>query len=235
MFTYSILVLVHETNGGLTAVAGDLNGDGWQDLLTWPTAEGELTCAVWMRASDGQSFLPPRLHCISPLAIADVDSDGDEDAIGIAWSATDNVLVRARTIDGPNVGLRRQYGEGSPGSGGYAPVLGAVGPFRVGETVELRVRGGLGGANVVIGIGPTSSALVNVPYPGLTAYAWPPKRRMLMKLSGPAGVPGVGSATLTAVVPSALAGVTFFHQAFVLDPSGSGGLSCSNGLELAYD
>jgi hypothetical protein len=236
MFTNELLPQGHEPEEGvLSAVAGDVDGDGRQDLLTWPTAEGQLTCAVWLRASDGQSFLPPRLQCLSPLAIADVDSDGDADAIGIAWSTTDNVLVRARTIDGSAVGLRRQYGEGSPGSGGYAPVLGATGPFRVGETFELRVRGGLGGANVVIGVGPTSSALANVPYPGLTAYAWPAERRMLMKLSGPAGVPGIGSATLTAVVPPSLAGVTYFHQVFVVDPGGSGGLSCSNGLELAYD
>jgi hypothetical protein len=225
----------HSLNDAVHAVAGDVNGDAWPDLVTWPPYEALGGCVVWERASNGQSFLPPRIQALQPMAIADLDSDGDDDALGVAWNLGDNALVLSRAIDGPATGLRRQYGEGSPGSDGYPPVLGATGPFRVGETIELRVRGGLGGATVVIGIGPNSTALANVPYAGMTAYAWPAERRLVMKLSGPAGVPGVGSATLSVVVPPSLAGVTNFHQAFVIDPGGSGGLSCSNGLEVAYD
>ncbi|HVS11809.1 MAG TPA: VCBS repeat-containing protein [Planctomycetota bacterium] len=236
LFALEYFNIGHDVSSSmLRAMAGDVNGDGWQDLITWPPLQAYGACYVLLRASDGQSFLPPFIQGLQPLAIADFDSDGDGDAIGRAWNSFDNALVFSRAIDGPQVGLRRQYGEGSAGSGGYAPLLGAVGPFRVGEPIEVRLRGGLGGASVVLAIGLNSSALPNVPYPGLTAYAWPSKRRLPMKLSGPAGMPGVGSATLSVVVPPELAGWTYFHQAFVMDPGGSNGLSCSNGLELAYD
>ncbi|MEM7203152.1 MAG: hypothetical protein AAF628_23020 [Planctomycetota bacterium] len=54
------------------------------------------------------------------VSTLDLDADGDRDALSW-WGITDQGA------------MHHQYGQGSPGLGGVAPVFGANGPFRSGN------------------------------------------------------------------------------------------------------
>jgi hypothetical protein len=115
------------------------------------------------------------------------------------------------------------------------PVLGATGPFRVGEVMQLRVRGGLGNANGYIAVGVTETLIHDTPFPGMTSYIATPHRKLPLKLEGSPGQPCVGWRTRQFVVPPGFAGHTWFHQVFLFDAGAPNGLSSTNALKIAYD
>jgi len=164
---------------------------------------------------------------MEPSAYADIDGDGDAELFS-RW------MYRGRTFEGDSAGMVRQYGFGSPGSGGVIPVLGAKGPFRVGEEIEIRLTGGRGGSTCQLTIGFSESALANSPFPGASEYNAPWFRRLPFHLGGANGMPGEGGFTLSTTIPPSFAGLTFFHQAYVADPGAPFGWSSTCGLEIRY-
>lgn len=216
-------------------VAGDVNGDGWDDLVAWPAMEGNGGSWVVLRSSNGATFEAPILQGVQPLALVDIDSDGDADSIGRGAASFDNARVMSRVIDGPDVGARRQYGEGTGSPAGCVPLLGAVGPFRVGERMQLRMRGGVGGATGYLAVSMLESATPDTPFPGMTRYVGLPLRKLPIKLDGQTGVPCAGEKTRQFIIPPGYAGRTFFHQLVLNDASAPNGVVCSNGLEISYD
>ena len=90
------------------------------------------------------------------------------------------------------------------------------------------IHNGLGGAPGGLIAGTQQTA---TPFRGGILYAQP-ENIVKFRLSGPNGVPGMGSHTLfyNGVPPQAV-GVTFYLQAGYLDPGAPGGVSMTDGIE----
>jgi hypothetical protein len=201
----------------------DVDVDGLPDVVTTPLSDAPNGMAILLNASLNSPNPPtaPTIRQIfEPKAFADLDGDGDPDAIGF-------VLASRNARWGPSgAGRRVQYGVGIPGSGGITPVLGEVGPFRAGMPGEIRIRGGLGGASGLLAIGPSAA---NVPmFGGMLLVN--PTDFFPVQLGGQAGVAGVGGVTIPFVIPASLVGITIFHQAGFFDGGAVAGVAGTNGL-----
>jgi hypothetical protein len=158
----------------------------------------------------------------------DVDSDGDLDAIG-------TVLLRGTQVELPDGGMIRQFGEGFPGTAGVIPVIGASGPPVSSSTsAELRITKAVGGGTCWVVFSNQEVALRNVPFPGMTLYVGNPIIVPNVPLSGAPGEPGAGEASIPLPKLPALFGLSFAHQAFVLDLGSTTLWSASNGMEILY-
>lgn len=221
----------------LEALAADVNGDGLTDLLTSAEVTPPMgpnpnvnTAAVFrsitavrIRTGPG-AFAPPITQMFRAVAADDADGDGDVDALGA-------VVVRNVRFDGAAAGSRRQYGLGYPGTGGAAPTLGAVGPFRGGATGALRVRGAVGGAGGLLVVG---AAPASLPTPFGGDLLTTPDVLLPFAVAGPAGSAGAGAFDLPITFPSGMGGFAAYLQAAVLDPGATFGLSATEGLELVF-
>jgi hypothetical protein len=214
-----------ETHGN-RVYATDVDRDGALELVATPVGY-ELwpdmnTMAVLKR--DGASWSWSR-QMGSPRAFRDVDGDGDADLVA-------ERIVQNRTLEGPEAGACTQFGAGLAGLDGLTPKLGASGPFRVGETVTLRIACGRGGATATLVRGRTRADWVQG---GVPVYVDPADAHHATTLLALAGAPdsaGTGTAELAFVVPAADAGVTTYFQVLVDDAAAVGGVSSSNGLTL---
>lgn len=214
----------------------DVDGDGVSDLITASSSGSDspfgLPRVQVFRRSGGAGSLvfdPARTWVAGGATrIDDVDEDGDLDVIGRA-------VVKSRRFDGPAAGAVRQYGAGTPGTGGAVPVLGANGPLKPGSTsAAIRLRRGLGGSSALLVVGFGEGSL---PMGAQTSLLVQPPLFLLLSvpLAGPSGVAGAGTFDFD-VTPAtaAAAGFTFYHQVFVVDPAHPLGAAASNGLELVY-
>jgi len=215
-------------NRGERVYAVDLDGDGTSEVIVTPVGSrfwpDDDTAAIGKRTGSTWSW---SRQMLDPRAFVDADGDGDPDAICAR-------VVLDRTIEGPASGQRVQFGTGFAGLGALTPKLGASGPFRVGETLTLRISGGRGGASGTLVEGRTRADLL---IGGVPLYVDPGDAHYLATpfvLDGASGAPGAGHATISFVVPAAMLGVTNFYQVFVNDPGAAGGTSASNGLELQF-
>jgi FG-GAP-like repeat len=201
----------------------DVDLDGRLDVVAYPLAATPNTTGIMLRDGPNGAFGTTAAELFVTHAFADVDGDGDFDALG------ENRVARNLRHVPPAGGSRRQYGTGIAGSGGIIPILGEVGPFRPLETVEIRLTGGLGGTSGLLAVGtsPASSPLL-----GGTLLVTP-DFFLPIQLTGSAGVPGTGSLSLSVVIPASLAGVSIWHQAGLVDPGASFGVSATNGLRIA--
>ncbi|HET6201333.1 MAG TPA: VCBS repeat-containing protein [Planctomycetota bacterium] len=203
--------------------AVDLDADGLLDVVAAPHSfGGSFGCDVYRATGPGLSFAPPVPQTVYAASLLDVDGDGDVD------SASSDV-VRNRRFEGATAGLRLQYGVGLAGSGGMKLTLGETGPFRPGNWGEIRVTGGLGGAPAVLVLG-TQPA--NTPILGGTLLV-NPVFAAAFTLGGPPGVPGAGSAFFSWFADPLLAGLTFYKQVGILDPSAPLGIAISNGIQIS--
>lgn len=214
----------------VTAVdAGDADGDGNTDLVfglsaTFSGPPLVTAFAVLRRVGPGMTFEPPRLFSAPSFArLADLDDDGDPDVSGPSF------LFNRRFVP-PAAGFSRQFGAGSPGSGGIVPIAGRSGPSRPGFLSTIRLRRGLGAAVGVLVFGHTQS---NIAYlPGVVSYAEPWASIVPIVTSGAPGQPGVGEFEWGGVVPPWLAGTSVFCQFALLDPATL--VSVTNGLEILF-
>jgi hypothetical protein len=160
--------------------------------------------------------------------VCDVDGDGDDDFV------TDR-LIRNGTHSMPRGGRRRQAGAGAPGTGGLVPTLGADGPFRVGESAELRLRGGVGGASGLLTIYWVADSEHARSGAGSDTAA--PERifaQIPFTLSGDPGTPGTGSWTLPYTVQPNALGRTRRYVAEIDDAGAPNGVARSNALAITY-
>jgi hypothetical protein len=201
-------------------VAADFDGDGQTDLMATPPGGVPGGRAFYRRTGPFQFARTTQL--IDADAFRDIDGDGDLDAVGA-------VIARNRLYEGPAAGLRRQFGTGFAGTGGLIPTLGAVGPFRVGSTATVRMRGGRGGATslLLIGVAPLDLA---TPF-GVTQYASADVVVPFL-LGGTAGAAGRGGFDASFTLPPGLEGAAFYSQVAVIDPGAASGFAATAGLQL---
>jgi len=209
----------------------DVDGDGTADLLVG--ARDEIVAGERLYVLRGQGALaydaPRAFHAGQVAAFDDIDGDGDVDVVG-------ELVVKSRRFAGADAGRVRQYGSGTPGSGGAYPVLGAEGPLRPGSTTAaLHVRNALGGTAGLLLVGLVETEQLDVPLPGYNRYVQALVLKVPVVLGGPVGVPGAGTydLDLTPLLPL-FPGVSFYQQVALVDPAAPSGVNTTNGLELTY-
>lgn len=211
---------------------GDVDGDGRLDVLVAASATNTPGSLRIYRQRPGGQFVLWRNYLMPSGAIVDeaVDLDGDGD---LDLAAGQRSLLHQR-FRAPESGRYLQLGTGSVGSGGWRPLLGAEGPFRLGETASVTVTRGLGGAAAIVAIGQNQLPTSDFPFPGMTSYGAPWLFLLPATLGGPMGVPGAGSVTYSITVPGGLLGKRFVLQYGILDPGAPFGLAVSNGVEVEF-
>ena len=115
------------------------------------------------------------------------------------------------------------------------PTLGADGPFRLGESAELRIRGGVGGATGLLTVtlvqagqrGPNGGWLRASDFETVLA-------QIPFTLSGTPGAAGTGSWSRTFPVSPAFVGQTRRYVVEIFDPAAQGGVARSNMMLLSY-
>ncbi len=127
------------------------------------------------------------------------------------------------------------YGSGTPGTGGIAPSAGMSGfPTLGNSSFAMQVVDGLGGAPAALMLAAAPSA--GIPFFGGTIWVDPLTIAVVppLLMSGPAGVPGAGSAQLPLRIPpaAALAGGSLFFQVIVVDQGAPFGLAMSDGFQI---
>ncbi len=210
---------------GTRIVVGDINLDGYPDAVISNPFNAPVKGAglIFGNGSLGHfdSTLAEQLFA-EVHALADVDGDGDLDAIGPS-------IVQNLTRHGPNRGSREQWGTGTAGSGGVTPLLGATAPVLVGSDLELRLVGAVGGGPGLVALGTNTIA---VPFIGGTLHV-NPVGFLSFECSGQPGVAGAGAAVLPiGILPPSLAGITVYLQALVVDAGSPHGAALSQALTL---
>jgi hypothetical protein len=215
------------------AVATDVDGDGWLDLVAWPAYRAPGGAWIVRKLPNTGivgGWDVPHVEMFTPETFADVDGDGDEDAVGAR-------LIRNATYEVPEDGQRRQYGAGSAGSGGMTPVLGASGPFRIGETPAIVVSGSVGGTLGLLAISTAPAEIAGFLVPSVTLWVDPLVPGFLAPLflvGGLPGQPGAGRAVVPVHVAPNLVGTAFHLQALLLDPGSPDLVTATNGLLLRF-
>jgi hypothetical protein len=219
----------HEVEGGYTqrTSAVDLDDDGFVDLAAGVIRYASTATWFARRSSDGKTFEAPVGQVLMPGAFADVDGDGDLDALG-------DVLVLNRTYEGAAAGSRRQYGAPVPGTADVAPVMGARGPFRAGETIQVTVTGVPVGSLGIVTLGLSESALPETPWKGMPAYNWPWELFFLAPSFGANLQPNDGGLAMPYLVDPLVVGIPVYAQAVYADANGLWNRISTNGLELVF-
>jgi FG-GAP-like repeat len=208
-------------------LAADVDGDGLTDVVSMSPVGMFAGMGILLHDGPQGTFGAPHKQVMQPAALADLDGDGDVDAIPLL-TGIDKLTGRNLTFTPPAAGARKQYGNGTAGAAGIVPILGEKGPFRAGESCTLLIKGGLGGASGILALG---GAPADVPMLGVTVLI-SLDFTLDIQLGGAPGVPGVGSFALPFVMPPSLAGSAIFKQAGFLDPSGPMGFSATNALRI---
>jgi hypothetical protein len=226
VFSAPIQIVVPGPHGNNGVAGADVDGDGLVDLVLC----GGNRVHVHRRTGAGFVFEPPRtwVGFQSGVRIADIDNDGDPDVLT-------GSMIRNTTFHGPPAGFSRQYGVGTPGSGGFRPILGLKGPVRVGSFEHLIVSRALGGAPALVVVGATEAFIPDFGLPGLTAWVQDFVFDLPLTLGGPAGQAGKGAIDVAVgPLPPSVAGVTVFLQLAVADPGAPYGLTVTNGVEVHH-
>jgi len=203
--------------------ATDVNADGLPDVVLSPPVDAANGSSVWLNVSSSfvEFSVPGITQILRADAFADADGDGDEDVVAAS-------VVSNRRFEGPTAGSKRQYGAGLAGSGGMIPTLGEAGPFRMGQPCELRVTGALGGT---LGVMVMGDQPIDVPAFGGSLLV-SPVFFWTFVASGPFGEPGAGTYVFPWTVTPAMAGITFYKQAGLVDPSAPQWIAISNAIRV---
>ena len=228
-FAPAQLVLPSAT-GVSAAIAGDVNGDGFEDLVAWlgPTSGSSASLDLWLGTVTSGSYTL-ETYWGSPVTVAaDLDGDGDEDLIGAK-------RLVATAKDGPSAGSIKQYGFGFAG-GLTPPLLGAQGPLVPGSpSAELRIAHGIGGASYFVYWGWNEISLLDVPLPGAGIFVSPIHLIYSGVLTGTPGVLSEGQAAINKTAwTTAIPGFTIPQQALLIHPGYPNGFALTNAVSLGY-
>ncbi len=203
------------------AFFADMNGDGSLDFVGGPVASAGAAYAFVPATAPGV-FGTPIVQPLDVRIVADFDGDGDVDV-----ATGDQVGLNARYVHGLG-GVRSQHGSALAGSAGFVPVLGDVGPFRVGTSGAIRITNGLGGAQgwLVLGL-----AEVSVPIAGGILQV-SPDILLPIQLDHAAGGAGRGSLSIPWTLPASIAGWTLHHQVALSDAAAPFGVSFTRVLSV---
>lgn len=217
-----LITAAFATGASMSGVAvGDIDADGQNDVVGIDLS----LVTVLRRSGPGLTYDAPRYFAVAGARrLADIDQDGDLDLIG-------DYGARNVHHEGPTAGYQRQYGTAAVGFGGRRPTCSTIGIVRPNQTPVLRLASALGGSLALLGLGTSETAQTSPQLPGLVFYTQP-TLQLAVSLTGPAGVAGAGSCNLPLALSPALAGLTFYLQGYVLDPSAPSWFTHSNGLEL---
>ena len=216
---------------GYLVWATDADGDGWTDLLVGPVDNSPNAVDYYRNTGPGLEFEEPVTMTGYATRIGDADGDGDVDLLA------GTLTYYNRTFQAPQDGLREQYGTGFGGSDDIVPVLGAVGPFRVGETAGVRGTGARGGAPGFLVLAFGEAQIPDFPYAGMTTWVdFTTFGTTILPVvaDGPPGEPGAGAFALDYVVPAGWLGTDWYKQAFWVDPGSPTFFSATNGLHKLY-
>ncbi len=208
-----------------TMFAADIDVDGRPEILVRDGSE------LWVCESLGTSlnFRPPLRYALAGVSgAADLDGDGDPELFGsarFAWG-----FQRHRT----DWGFARQFGTSTAGTLGQLPQLGAIGPFRPGSTLQLRVQNLLGQTAGLIGVASAPTTLMDFPIPGVHTYGQPWLFFIPFAATGPQGAPGVGSFTLPLAIPPVLSGLSLTCQSAAADATHPTGIVVSHGVTIQF-
>jgi VCBS repeat protein len=214
--------------GATTIRVADLDGDGASDVVignggsVGPAVYVFRRDGAWPNYEEARAYFGGRFD-----EVVDLDHDGDLDLLG------PRVTFNRRHF-GVAGGGTRQYGQGSAGSGGFVPLLSALGTFRPGDLCELRLRHAMGGATAILLAGPAAAELVGSPFPGSTLLVSPLTEFFYLNLSGPFAAAGEGGFEIPYFVPAFFAGLPLYLQVAVVDFGGSSPLTMSNGVEVRF-
>ena len=217
------------------ALAVDIDADGDTDLLAGP-ARYASSCVWIFEKLDGQpGFAPAFLQPAQPTGHLDIDGDGDQDLLTIvpapAPNYGDEAVIRNRTFTAPADGVVRQYGSGSAGTGGVVPVLGASGPFRLGEQVSLRFKGLPASSLGAVTVSFAASDLPNTPWLGTTGHNWPWIGFYYLFSSPGEGLTNSGDLVISFTVDAATVGFGgLYLQSYWSDPGHPFAISSTAGL-----
>lgn len=226
------------TNAPKSVSAFDVDGDGRIDLVLGPVLDAQSAVSILARKADNSGwqtpvqqtmfrFEPPYNALIDQYATADVDGDGDTDIVA-------ERIVRNRTFNRAESGARRQGVDGTAGAGGMTPTLGASGPFRAGNLVQLHLTGACPTTNGRL-IATLDTDIVLFP----TLGQHPARAHRLARLvpivtSAGNGASGSGTWSLAFNADTSLAGRTMRYEVELDDPAAVGGVARSNTLELVF-
>jgi len=225
--------------GTSVAGAGDVNGDGWPDVLVAARHDtnDEHTGVVYLYSGrDGAALMTlfgDEVEDSFGLAIAragDLDGDGLADFAAGATEAGHGApregYVRA-FLGGR--GSIVSYGVACEGSGGFLPKLYLSGSPEAGKRITVEVSRALGGSTALVRFARKRDS---VPFQGCTLYLGNLLgSTMLIPLSGSA--PGEGTGSKSRQLPITMSpGSRITLQAFISDPAGAQGSSATNAIEF---
>jgi len=242
-----VLINDHATHGAIEIESGCLPGfssdfnavkdrfsldDTWMTLAQWRAATGQDvhsfvgTPALFASAAGGDYTLKAGSAAVdagTAQLAPDDDLPGQQRPAGAGF---DIGAFESLACYGSQSG----YGAGLAGSGGVLPTLALNGCPDLGTSPSLVLAGGLGGAPALLLLGTAAESLPK--WGGTLLVA--PTLSVLLPLSGPAGVPGAGGATLVVHVPAlpSLVGQSARLQLLVADAGAPAGVALSAGLLL---
>jgi hypothetical protein len=135
----------------LPAQAADMDGDGLTDIATVRRESSSTygnygdVLLVYRQVAPWKFEIDGRWWSVAVNQLGDFDGDGDVDGVGA-------VLLRNRQVGTAAAGVIQQYGAGTPGAGGIAPLLGVSGPVSQGVPRPRAVRG-RSGRPVLLAVG----------------------------------------------------------------------------------
>jgi hypothetical protein len=125
----------------------------------------------------------------------------------------------------------QSYGDGLAGSGGFVPTISGSGCPSIGETVTIELGDALGGALTFLFLG---SGRDSLPFAGGEILVAPPWILVPLVASGPAGVAGAGTVTVSGDLPDdvTLIGIPANLQFAVVDDGAVRRIALTGGLEF---